>query len=126
MLWRWRGWRALVPAALVFFALSLPWLAYQRFYEPPGNRLVKWHVAGAIAPDARGVWQALTENYAQLGAKAALETRRVNAETIVGFGWGRLLEFRDAGYGSRTRFEEITYPLRTPALWVLGWARCRG
>mgnify|MGYP003348087413 CR=1 FL=1 len=31
-----------------------------------------------------------------------------------------LLEFRDAGYGSRTRFEEITYPLRTPALWVLG------
>lgn len=122
VLWRWRGWRALVPAALVFFAVSLPWLAYQRFYEPPGNRLVKWHVAGAIAPDGRGVFQALAENYAQLGAKAALETRRVNAETILGRGWAQLLDSRDPGFGPRSRFEEITYALRTPALWVLALA----
>jgi hypothetical protein len=117
--WRGRKWRKLVPALLVFGAVAVPWLAYQRCYEPPGNRLVKWHVAGAIAPDSRGVLEAMAENYAQLGLKAALATRQENAAIIGGLGWSRLLDFKDPGFGARSRFEEITYLFRTLALWVL-------
>lgn len=30
--------------------LNLPWFAYQRYYDPPGNRLLYWHFAGQINP----------------------------------------------------------------------------
>jgi hypothetical protein len=30
----------------VAFVLYLPWLLYQHFYNPQGNRLLKWHLAG--------------------------------------------------------------------------------
>jgi len=29
--------------------LYTPWALYQRLYDPPGDRLLKWHLAGAIA-----------------------------------------------------------------------------
>jgi len=32
--------------------LILSWSAYQRFIDPPGNRLMKWHLAG-VDPDRR-------------------------------------------------------------------------
>ncbi|MGH7945090.1 MAG: hypothetical protein ACREF9_08790, partial [Opitutaceae bacterium] len=46
--WRvWRtGWRRWAPAALALAVLVSPWLAYQTFYDPPANRLFKWHLAG--------------------------------------------------------------------------------
>lgn len=30
-----------------------PWIGYQKLYEPPGNRLLKWHLAGAMELDDR-------------------------------------------------------------------------
>jgi hypothetical protein len=40
--------RRLVLAAALSAAAYLPWLAYQRWYDPPGDRLLKWHLAGVI------------------------------------------------------------------------------
>src|SRR6185436_18513402 len=55
------GWLA---AASVFLLLAVPWFAYQRFYDPPGDRLLKWHLAGQEAKDESvGAWQAIRESY---------------------------------------------------------------
>lgn len=66
--WRaWRGeWRGWLIAAAAFSIFAAPWAAYQRLYDPPGNRLVKWHLAGQIAIDQRGAWQTLKDRYGAL------------------------------------------------------------
>lgn len=86
LLWRMlRGeWRIWLAAAAIFFVMVLPWTAYQRFYDPPGNRLLKWHLAGQIDLDARGTWQTLRENYAKLDLQTHLKARAENFATQIG------------------------------------------
>lgn len=45
------------------FLLYLPWLLYQNFYDPPGNRLLKWHLAGVRNVDSRPFTQTLLQAY---------------------------------------------------------------
>ena len=74
-----------VGAALILMTLViLPWIGYQKFYEPPGNRLVKWHLAGAVDLDQRSFSQALIENYQALGWQQAIEYKLDNVRQLVG------------------------------------------
>jgi hypothetical protein len=50
-------------AAIVLYA---PWLMFQRFVDPPGNRLEKWQLAGVIKIDSRGVLTTITQQYERL------------------------------------------------------------
>jgi hypothetical protein len=69
--------RAWLLAAGVFLVLALPWTAYQKFHDPPGHRLLKWHLAGRIEPDPAGVGTALRDAYtARPPAARAAERRR--------------------------------------------------
>jgi hypothetical protein len=43
--------------------LYLPWFAYQRFVDPPGDRLLKWQLAGLIAPDRHSFLHDLVTQY---------------------------------------------------------------
>jgi hypothetical protein len=43
-------------AAAVVLAFYLPWSAYQKYVDPPGNRLLKIHLAGVLAIDSRSIW----------------------------------------------------------------------
>ncbi len=76
------GWRRLIVSLAVTVGLTLPWLAYQRYYDPPGDRLAKWHLAGAIEPDDRSLSQALADNYAQIGIAGALSNKLANVRTL--------------------------------------------
>ena len=115
-----RRWRPWLLAAAAFTVLSLPWLAYQRLYEPPGNRLPKWHLAGAIEIDARSFTTALVENYTSLGWSAALATRHENLRILFLGEWQNLLTTRDPGAIAGRRSEEVFHLFRTPAAWILG------
>lgn len=42
------------------------WSYYQNVIDPPGNRLLKWHLAGIVPIDPRSVGQALWESYRAL------------------------------------------------------------
>jgi hypothetical protein len=53
-------------AAAAAAVLWLPWLAYQRFADPPGDRLLKWHLAGVIDEDSRSFGEALLDSYRAL------------------------------------------------------------
>jgi hypothetical protein len=64
-------------------ALYLPWVLYQRFVDPPGNRLLKWQLAGVIKVDKRGFLQALIQQYASLSPRQLLDNKWFNLATVV-------------------------------------------
>jgi hypothetical protein len=66
-------------SALIFF---VPWAAYQRFYDPPGNRLLKWHLAGVIAVDSRGFFQSVRDSYGTLSWSAWLHCKMMNFRAL--------------------------------------------
>lgn len=72
------GVRSLAAAAVCFFAIVGPWMAYQKFYEPPGNRLLKWHLAGAIPIDDRGTLETLRASYGSKSLAEHWENKRAN------------------------------------------------
>lgn len=133
VLWRmlcgdWRTWLA---AAAVFFVMVLPWTAYQRFYDPPGNRLLKWHLAGQIELDSRGVVQTLRENYAKLDTQAHLNARAENFAMQKGQ-WPSLFTISESERVTR-RNAEFFHSSRALTWWAfavvlapLVWWRIRG
>lgn len=118
----WRHWRPWSWAGLAFVVLALPWLAYQRGYAPPGNRLVKWHLAGVIPPDSRTVSQALHDSYAKLGWAGAWAARRKNFAMLFGGSWASLVNTGPSHQALQRRVDDQYYPLRTAALWWLALA----
>ncbi|MES2693427.1 MAG: hypothetical protein V4773_08140 [Verrucomicrobiota bacterium] len=119
ILWRMaRGeWRPWLAAGVVFFVLAAPWIAYQRFYEPPGNRLLKWHLAGQMDVDPRGLGQTLRENYAKLTWSEILANRRSNFEQQVIGDWRSLFDVSFREIVTR-RNAEFFHPARALAWWA--------
>lgn len=79
--WRWVG--VLVLAGIVVVA---PWSAYQRYGEPPGDRLLKYMLAGAVEVDDRGVGEAISDSYSEVGFGGALHNKGQNFVTMAGGG----------------------------------------
>lgn len=80
---RLNGVRYLAAALATAFALYGPWMAYQRFYDPPGDRLMKWHLAGVVPIDDRGLVETLRESYGALTPDAWTQGRALNVRTLV-------------------------------------------
>jgi len=76
---RWLGVAALV--AVVFLA---PWSAYQRFADPPGDRLLKWQLGGSLAIDDRGALETIVDGYREAGLDGTLANKWGNVTKIVG------------------------------------------
>jgi hypothetical protein len=74
----------LLAFGLIFGLTYLPWAAYQKFFDPPGDRLIKWHLAGAIQIDDRGAVQAIFEQYRSAGVAGVLYNKLNNVSAIVG------------------------------------------
>jgi hypothetical protein len=71
--------------------LAGPWLAYQRFYQPPGDRLMKMHLAGVDDPgDTRSVLATIVDQYKAVGVRAAFRARIENVKSVLGVGAGVL------------------------------------
>lgn len=116
-LWREHGsWRRWLAAGVAMVAVAAPWQAYQRFYEPPGNRLLKWHLAGVIPIDSRGFAETLIDSYRQLGWRGALANRWVNLRIQWAGNWRDLRRFRPDADPLPRRAEETTFTFR-----IFGW-----
>lgn len=102
----WPGIKHIAIAALIFAALVAPWLLYQKFYDPPGDRLVKWHIGGAEAVDDRSLGEALVDSYVQAGVATAIHNKLSNVRELFGsipaeghlYGFGKLAAARDADF----------------------------
>lgn len=66
------AWAAGAGAAAAVAVLYVPWTLYQHFVDPPGDRLLKWMLAGVVPIDRRGVLQAVTEQYRSLSLATLL------------------------------------------------------
>jgi hypothetical protein len=95
----------------------LPWTMYQKHYDPPGNRLLKWHLAGDQNLDSLTFGQALVQGYGKLSASQIVENKIENVKTLFGPGpWDVLrnaLAGKPAAAGPKS--------MASPWLPVLDW-----
>lgn len=67
---------ALCCAALVY----TPWLAYQKWIDPGGDRLLKFHLAGVEEVDPRPTAEVVSGAYRQIGWPGALRNKVKNVQ----------------------------------------------
>ena len=104
----------LVPAlagAAVVVVLMAPWWAYTRFYDPPGDRLTKRHLAGVLQADGRPLSAALADAYSRSEPSELVRNKWENLDALVEAppGWRELRQ----GGAERVRAGEF---------FVLNWA----
>lgn len=115
-------WRMWAFAAIGFAVLAGPWMAYQRIYEPPANRLFKMHMAGVAGVDPRGFLETAMDSYRKLGWRGALENKTSNTLMQLHGDWtaaglrssGGVAELRSL------RGDETTYTARSFSWWICG------
>lgn len=76
--WSWLG-----AAVAVGVVLLAPWSVYQRYADPPGDRLVKWQLGGSLEIDERGALETVVDSYREAGLGGTLENKWGNVTTIV-------------------------------------------
>lgn len=81
---RWRDPRLLAGSALAALLLYAPWLAYQRWVDPPGDRLLKYHLAGRTAIDSRGAFAVIAEAYRRTPGDQIIRNKLSNFRVLVG------------------------------------------
>lgn len=74
---------------IVTFALAAlvycPWIAYQKFYDPPGDRLIKWHLAGVVPVDEkRPPLDSIVEEYKKAGLGGFVANKVHNLRMLIG------------------------------------------
>ena len=117
----WRPWprpAALAAGLLGAALLMMPWLAYQKYYEPPGNRLFKWHLGGVIPPDHRGTMETIVSSYRAAGWHTALNNRRANMGTLVAGDYASWLDFH-ARTAAHRRNDQFFYFFHSLGFWNL-------
>lgn len=80
------GWRWIGVGALTGCLLVGPWLAYQHYGDPPGNRLVKWMAGGSIEVDDRSVSEAIVDGYREAGIGGTIHNKGQNFVAMAGGG----------------------------------------
>ena len=78
------SWRWLAVGVAVGIALMAPWSAYQKYGDPPGNRLTKWTLAGVAEIDSRGTAEAVVDSYREAGIGGTLHNKAENFAAISG------------------------------------------
>jgi hypothetical protein len=56
-------WQALLTVGITIILLA-PWELYRHYYDPPGTRLIRWHIAGANLMTEKGALRAVIDAYA--------------------------------------------------------------
>jgi len=102
-----------------FAAVNAPWSAYKATFDPPGNRLVKWHIAGAIDIDGRSSLETIRDAYAAKSPGEILRDRYYNL-VAVAFVPRQLPDESWDGYLRRIQFFNLLPAVGLPLLGI-GW-----
>ncbi len=126
LVWRavrggWAEQREWLLAAGVFLFFALPWVGYQRFYDPPGDRLLKLHLAGQDDLDPRSTWQLMRDGYRALSWSEIVERKRANLHMQVRGDFRAIADFSPATAATR-RSDEFFHSGRALTWWLLGLA----
>ena len=74
--------RAVAVGAAVAAVLYLPWTLFQHFVDPPGNRLMKWMLAGVIPVTRKGVLDTTLHQYLSLSLPQLLVNKWDNVAAL--------------------------------------------
>jgi len=74
--------RSLLLIAASAAILYTPWMLYQKFCDPPGNRLLKMHLAGVENIDSRPFSQALIDAYHVLTPQQIVKNKVANMKRL--------------------------------------------
>jgi len=88
----WRGlpsWRWIGAAILGGLVLMGPWMAYQHYADPPGNRLIKWQLGGDTEIDSKGTLEAIEDGYSEVGFDGAVDLKEENFGEMIGWPRGK-------------------------------------
>jgi hypothetical protein len=113
-------WPALGAAAGTFVVMVVPWQAYQRFYEPPGNRLLKWHLANVIDIDSRGTLETILDSYRTAGFAQTVDNKWSNVTRSCGGPFASVLELSVATADGR-RYAQTFQLFLALGPWNLVW-----
>lgn len=83
----WRGlpsWRWIAVGIGVGLVMMGSWSAFQKYDDPPGNRLIKWTLAGEPGIDDRGTLETIVDSYEQAGIGSILHYKAENFAAITG------------------------------------------
>ncbi len=80
----WPLWKPAIYGLASLVATYAPWMVYQNVLDPPGNRLLKLHLAGVFAADERGFVATLRDAYAALTWHDYLQGRFENVKALIG------------------------------------------
>jgi hypothetical protein len=78
------SWRWIAVAVGVGILFLAPWSAYQKYGDPPGNRLNKWMLAGVEEIDNRGTLETIEDSYREAGLGGIVHNKAENFVTMVG------------------------------------------
>jgi hypothetical protein len=141
-----------IPLRLLGFGLGalvlvmLPWTLYQKLVDPPGDRLIKYHLADHPAIDPRPSLSVIREAYAKLSWQEVAGNKLSNFRTLVtnevGRPWAAVRDFtKNAVSGTATaaslehlkgelRASQFRHYFQAPGLFLLGllglcWCRLK-
>jgi len=83
----WRGfpsWSWIGVAIATGLVLLGPWIAYQHYADPPGDRLVKWQLGGSLEIDERGALETIADSYSEIGVGGTIDNKWKNLTQLVG------------------------------------------
>lgn len=72
----------LVPYAALSALVLVPWVGYQRLVDPPGNRLLRWHLAATMDPGSETL-SAILALYRNLGLSGFASGVEQKAQSII-------------------------------------------
>ncbi|HET9579388.1 MAG TPA: hypothetical protein VFP44_16270 [Usitatibacter sp.] len=76
--------RFVAAAAAAAAAVMMPWSLYQTFVDPPGNRLLKYHLAGVMEVDPRPVVETVRGAYAAMTVDQYIGIRKAQLGVLLG------------------------------------------
>jgi hypothetical protein len=76
--------KSLLLMAIAVAVLYVPWTLYQKFYDPPGDRLTKMHLAhvGIYGPDPRSFGAALIDAYKAVTPRQIVANKVANVKVM--------------------------------------------
>lgn len=73
-----------IIAGAIAASLCLPWTAYQKLYDPPGDRLLKWHIGGQPEAIDKSLSETIYESYSSTSIEEWIENRKLNFLRLFG------------------------------------------
>ncbi len=81
LVWHRPTWKWLLHAALASFLIYLPWVLYQKLFDPPGDALLKLHLAGEI-DRSHGLGWLIWNKYSHLGLSGWMANKWTNLKFL--------------------------------------------